>query len=243
MRASTAFLVGVGTVGLAIIGGLGGGLVIADMMSPSPPKHDAQTARLERQTPPQPMPASAPLHYVAGALAFSDPSIDGSTPASAEKQADNTATSSPPPSVAAAVPGDHAAKPADDAAARQPALERRQAPSAKQASMPEDAYANARDADLKHEAYKHRAEQPQRWAHHRDQNQNADQQARDDRNGEGGDQPSYYFHNRSDQRFRDDRSDRYRDARRDDDDDAPRYYVDRTPRFGFPPMRLFGPDD
>ena len=39
MQASAAFLVGVGTVGMAIMGGLGGGLLVGNMMSPNPPKH------------------------------------------------------------------------------------------------------------------------------------------------------------------------------------------------------------
>jgi len=233
MRASTAFLVGVGTVGLAIVGGLGGGLVIGNMMSPSAPKHDVATAPPARPAPPQPMSASAALPYVAAALAFSDPSIDGSAPPSAARQADGGTTSSPPASVAAAAPGDQAAKPAAP-------QEAQQVPSARPASSPENAYAKARDSGLKHEAYKRRAaDRAQRWAHRHDQNQNADQQARDDRSGDDSDAPSSYSINHSDHRYRDDSRDRYRDG----DDRGPGYYVDQAPRTGFPRIQLFGSDD
>ena len=38
MRASTAYFAGAGTVIAAIVGGIGGGLLFADMVSPKTPK-------------------------------------------------------------------------------------------------------------------------------------------------------------------------------------------------------------
>jgi hypothetical protein len=163
MRASTAFLVGVGTVGLAITGGLGGGLLIGNMMSPSPPQRTAEAAPLEQPRSPPPMPGASALPYAAATLAFTDPSIDGRPP-QADQQADNSTTSSPRPTVSGAAPANPRAKPSDSASARQPTQEAQQAPSAKQPSTPDDSYAKAGDSDLKHAADKRRAERAQRWA-------------------------------------------------------------------------------
>ena len=245
MRASTAFLVGVGTVGLAIAGGLGGGLMIADMMSPSPPQHETETARLKHLASPQPMPAASALSYAAATLAFTDPSIDGSAPPAGQR-ADSGSASLPPASVAAAMPSEQETKPADSVPVRPSTQEAQQAPPAKQATAPEDAYAKARDSDLKHAADRRRAERAQRWAdrYRRDQDQNrsSEQQTRDDRNSSDG--PARYSYTYSDRRYRDGRSDRYRDAERGAGDDrALPYYVDQAPRFDLPRIQLFGPDD
>jgi hypothetical protein len=225
MSASTAFLVGAGTVAVAIAGGLGGGLLIADMMSPSSPKHLTEAAALEQRTAPPPMPASNALPYTAATLAFTDPSIDGSAPP-ARGQADDTAQAnnggvSPSTRSTTVTANDQAAKPADHADAGQQAPEPQQGPAAKPASTPEDAYAKAADTDLKHAAAKDRAERARRWAY-RHRSEHADQQARDDQYGDRSDGGSYYPYNYSYQRYR-----------------APRYY--EAPRYGS--SRMFGPDD
>ena len=46
MRASTAYFAGAGTVIAAIVAGVGGGLVIADMISPKSPKQGTELSRL-----------------------------------------------------------------------------------------------------------------------------------------------------------------------------------------------------
>jgi hypothetical protein len=212
------------------------------MMSPSPPQHAAEAAQPERPTPPPPMPAASALHYAAATLAFADPSIDGSTPASG--QVVGRTTSAPPAPVAAVPSGQQEAKPSDSAAARQPTQEAQQAPSAKQPSAAADAYAKARDSDLKHTADKRRSARAQRWAdrHRRDADQDSDdasQQARDDRNSDGAPRYSYDY---SDRRYRDQRSSRYREPVGGDDRAAP-YDVDEAPSFGIPRIQLFGPDD
>jgi hypothetical protein len=232
MRASTAFFVGIGTVGLAIMAGLGGGLLVGNMMSPLPPKHAAAAARVEQPTRPQPMSAASALAYTAATLAFTDPAIDGNAPPAGEQV--NAASSSA--ATAGVAQNDQAAKPTDGAAA-QPTQDARPITAAPQASAPEDAYAKARDSDLKHEAEKRRADRTRRFSdrHLREDNQSFDQQARDDRNGDAGDRPSSYSYYHSDRR--------YRGATRGGDDREPRYYVDEAPRYGFPRIQLFGPDD
>ncbi|HZR85951.1 MAG TPA: hypothetical protein VFB02_04060 [Bradyrhizobium sp.] len=278
MRASTAFFVGVGTVCLAITGGLAGGLVIGNIMSPPPAKHAAETTRSKQ--PAQPMPAASPLPYAASTLAFTDPSMKPKAPPADQKEpkVDSGTAASPPPVPAvtkAAASTGETSKPADHPTARQPAQEAQQAEPAKQeaapakqANAPEDANAKdanvkARNSDLKHAGDRRRASRAQRWAARhsygqgRDQNQdqseaqsqdqngsaNSERPARDDRNSDRGNSSATYSYNYSDRRYRDDNRGRYRDAERDDDDRGPGYAVDEGPRFGFPRIQLFGPDD
>ncbi len=69
MRASMAYFAGAGTVIVAIAGGVGGGLLIADMVSPKSPKQGVEQTRLERRMSPEPIPAAnepaEPVQYLA----------------------------------------------------------------------------------------------------------------------------------------------------------------------------------
>src|SRR5689334_23008822 len=70
MRVMTAFFAGVGTVGVAIAAGLGGGLVLGELMSPQQPKHpSSEVTRLEQRASPQPIQAmngaTQPVPYMA----------------------------------------------------------------------------------------------------------------------------------------------------------------------------------
>jgi outer membrane biosynthesis protein TonB len=70
MRVATAFFAGVGTVVVAIGAGLGGGLLLGDIMSPQQPKHpSSEVTRLEQRSSPQQIPAtngaSQPVPYMA----------------------------------------------------------------------------------------------------------------------------------------------------------------------------------
>ena len=56
MRTSTAYFAGVGTVVVAIAAGLGGGVILANVMNPNP-SHQ-QMSRLDQHTSPQPSAAS-----------------------------------------------------------------------------------------------------------------------------------------------------------------------------------------
>jgi outer membrane biosynthesis protein TonB len=58
MRVATAFFAGVGTVVVAIGAGLGGGLLLGDIMSPQQPKHQSsEVTRLEQRSSVQPITA------------------------------------------------------------------------------------------------------------------------------------------------------------------------------------------
>lgn len=248
MRASTAFLAGIGTVGVAIAGGLGGGLWIAKVMNPHASKYGLEAATFDRRE----LPASAPLPYVGATLAFMAPGVDGRAPAR-DQRADG-GNAAPRPAEAKAST-DQLAKPADTAAVKQPSQDAQAA--AKPASSPEDAYAKARDSDLKRQADRRRAERAQRWAsrHRHDQpNQqsqqdqgNSDQQASTDsegssRNDSGGRYSQRHYSYRG---YRDNRP-RYRDVeRRYPDDREQRYYVEDPPPppVDLPQAELLGPDD
>jgi len=283
MRASTAFFVGIGTVCLAITGGLVGGLVIGNIMSPPAPKHAAESARPKQ--PMQPQPTATPLPNTGSTLAVTGPATNGK-PTPTDQKADSPVRPAPPAATVskAAASAEEPSKPADHAAARQPTQEdqkpapaKPEAAPAKQANAPDDAYAKARNSDLKQRADRRRAERAQRWAerhgHGRDQNQeqnedqnqqqaqdqtknqgqnqaqdqnrsaHSEQQAREDRDTDRGNSSANYSSNYSDRRYRDDSRRQYRNAERDDDDRRPGYYADEGPRFGFPRIQLFGPDD
>src|SRR5229473_3442834 len=57
-RSSMAYFAGAGTVIAAIVGGVGGGFLIADMISPKSPKQAAELTRLERRMSPEPIQAT-----------------------------------------------------------------------------------------------------------------------------------------------------------------------------------------
>jgi hypothetical protein len=59
MRASTAYFAGAGTVIAAIVAGVGGGLVIADIISPKSPKQGTELSRLERRMSSEPIQAAS----------------------------------------------------------------------------------------------------------------------------------------------------------------------------------------
>lgn len=262
MRASTAFFVGIGTVFLAITGGLAGGLVIGNIMSPPPRRaiegHATEAERLKQ--PAQPMPAASPLPYTASTLAFTDPSMKAKASPADEKErkAKSSSAASPLPVTKAAASTEETSKPAEHPRqptqeAQQAAPEKQDAAPAKPANAPEDANAKARSADLKHAGDRRRAGRTERWAarHNygqgRDRNQDQNPDQAQDQNGSAnaeqqarGNRSANYSYTYSDRRYRDDSRGRYRDAARDDDDRGP---VDEGPRFGFPRIQLFGPDD
>jgi len=166
MRTSTAYFAGVATVVIAIAAGLGGGYLAANIVSP----HEQTVSKLERRMSAQPIPVttapSEPVPYVAGTMAAATDPV--ATPAQAQPQ---TPAQTPPQTEAAAPSAKAAAEenPANDSAAAQPATS---APppskSAEQANektaAPQDAFAKARDADIKRAAIeKRRAERRQRW--------------------------------------------------------------------------------
>ena len=57
MRTTTAFFAGAGTIAVALAAGLGGGLLISNIVSPHAPKQGAELSKVERRTT-DPVPAA-----------------------------------------------------------------------------------------------------------------------------------------------------------------------------------------
>jgi len=162
MRTSTAYFAGIGTVVAAVVAGLGGGYLAANIVSPPFPA----VSKLERRMSAEPIPVSTapaePVPYVAATKPAAVPAQEqtqqqpqieaaapSATPARAEeKTANNAAAAQPAPSPP------QPSKPAEQADEK--------------TAAPREAYARAGDADLKRAAVeKRRAERRQRWADRR----------------------------------------------------------------------------
>jgi hypothetical protein len=164
MRASMAYFAGAGTVIAAIAGGVGGGLLIADMVSPKSPKPGAELTRLERRMSPAPIPAanapSEPVQYLAASQLPPSGAAAEAVPAQAQTQADNPASKPPQPV-------DTAAAPQPAAQAAQPAAPATQPVAREQTATADDAVARTRDADVRRAVEKRRTERHQHWADRR----------------------------------------------------------------------------
>jgi hypothetical protein len=183
MRASTAYFAGAGTVVVAIVAGVGGGFVIADMINPKPAKQGIEMTRLERRMSPEPIPAapgqSEPVQYLA-APQPSAPAVAAAAaqtpppPENAHLPKAETGNSEPAgakPAEAAAAPQPAAPAPQPAAPAPQAATPAAQPAAQDQAAASENALAKARDADLKRAAEKRKFERRQQWAERRRQRQ------------------------------------------------------------------------
>ncbi|MDA9436812.1 hypothetical protein [Bradyrhizobium sp. CCBAU 51627] len=233
MRASTAYFVGAGSIVAAIAIGLGGGIVAGNIMNPIAPKQGPDASKITQRSGAAAAAttnaSSERVQYLTGSQAFgamiaapaqaeakSDAKSEakseakpgakpetGTTQANVEPPAPQTAaiesakpTPSPP----------QAAKPAEQQASTEPA------------SSVDNAYAKARDSDVKRAASeRRRAERHARWAERRRYDQRDARVGRDQTNWD----------------------DVARSVREDSDT---RDYASR-PRSSFPQIRLFGPDD
>lgn len=235
MRTATAYFVGAGTIVVAIAIGLGGGIVAGNIMNPIAPKYGPDTGKLAQRgetaaTAATPVTTSAPserVQYLTGSQAFG---AMIAAPARAKDEAkpeakpDTQATQAsaeplaPQPSQAAAVePPKEQIKPASTSSS--PAVRpAEQQASTEPSASPDNAYAKARDSDVKRAASeRRRMDRHERWA---------ERHRYDSREPRG-------------MRDRTDWDDVARNIREDSDvrDVASR------PRGGFPQIRLFGPDD
>ena len=184
MRASMAYFAGVGTVVAAVAVGLGGGLFISNIVSPHEPR--IEMSKLEQRMSSKPIPVSnapsEPVSYLAATPAASSP-ITVATPAPQTAPSDAASTPAPPAaaqgsgSVAASAP---AASP-PQAATPVTQAENSEKANSEQIKAPENAFAKARDADVRREErraeQKGRAERRQQWAERRRPRQ--DQELRD----------------------------------------------------------------
>lgn len=223
MRASTAYFVGAGTIIAAIAIGLGGGLVAGNIMnpvSPNPtaPKRSADASKVEQRAVATTAP-SEPLQYLAGSQVFSaapapqaqvSGAVSGTAPAAQAAKTTAAATPAPavPPAPTAAA---NDAKPAEQKASAEPP------------SSVENAYAKAKESDLKPTASeRRRVERRQRWVERR---------------------RSYDTRDSREQRGRTDWDDVARNVHEDSDAREEAREFPSRPRWGAPQMRLFGPDD
>ena len=229
MRASTAYFVGAGTIVAAIAIGLGGGIVAGNIMNPIAPKQGPDTSKMaQRAAAPDNTPATtnAPserVQYLTGSQAFgamiaapaqARDEAKSATKSETQTTQANAEPAAPQPSQAAAVeqakpaPGSspQGAKPAEQQASTEPS------------SSADNAYAKAKDSDVKRAASeRRRAERRERWAERRHYDSREPRGMRD----------------------RTDWDDVARNIREDSD---ARDYTNR-PRSGFPQIRLFGSDD
>ena len=229
MRASTAYFVGAGTIVAAIAVGLGGGIVAGNIMNPVSPKQGPDTSKMAQRADAKPATTNAPserLQYLTGSQAFgamvaapaqaeakSEEKSEAAKPDTQTTQA-NAAPPAQQPSQAAAV------EPPKPAPASPPQVAK---PAAQQASTepspsPDNAYAKARDSDVKRAtSERRRTERRERWAERR------------------------YYESREPRGMRD-RTD-WDDVARNIREDADAREVPSRPRGGFPQIRLFGDDD
>ncbi|WP_027514199.1 hypothetical protein [Bradyrhizobium sp. WSM1417] len=233
MRASTAYFVGAGTIVAAIAIGLGGGIVAGNIMNPVSPKQGPDTSKMAQRADAKPATTDAPserLQYLTGSQAFG---AMVAAPAQAEAKSDAKPESTPEAKSEAAKPGTQttqanaeqpsqaaAVEPPKPAPASPPQLAK---PAAQQASTepsspPDNAYAKARDSDVKRAtSERRRTERRERWAERR------------------------HYDSREPRGMRD-RTD-WDDVARNIREDADAREVPSRPRGGFPQIRLFGDDD
>ncbi|MBW7965669.1 hypothetical protein [Bradyrhizobium sp. BR 10261] len=225
MRASTAYFVGAGSIVAAIAIGLGGGIVAGNIMNPIAPKHGPDTSKVAQRTEANaPVMKNAPserVQYLTGSQVFG---TMVAAPAQAEAKPDakpeapaNEAKAEPPappraqtaaaePPKPAPSPSPQGTKPAEQQASTEPA------------PSPENAYAKARDSDVKRAASeRRRVERRERWAERRRYEQRDARGMRDQTNWDDV-------------------------ARSVREDSEARDFAGR-PRSGFPQIRLFGDDD
>jgi hypothetical protein len=187
MRASMAYFAGAGTVIAAIVGGVGGGLLIADMISPKSPKQAAELTRLERRMSPEPIQAAAgpsePVPYLTAPQPAA-PSVAAAAvpaPTQPKTQADNSVSTPAPPvdtaaASKAAVSAAQPAAPTTQAAAHeQTATQQTAAP---QTANSDEAFAKPRDADVKRTTERRRVDRRQQWTEKRRYQQRQDQELR-----------------------------------------------------------------
>lgn len=173
MRASTAYFVGAGTIVAAIAIGLGGGIVAGNIMNP--PKQGPDTGKMAQRAeaaakPAVPNAPSERVQYITGSQTFGaviaapaqarDEPKPEANPDTSTIQA-NAVPPPPQPSQAAAV------EPPKPAPVASPQVVK---PAVQQASIeplasPENAYAKARDSDVKRAASeRRRIDRRERWA-------------------------------------------------------------------------------
>lgn len=160
MRASTAYFAGAGTVIVAIVAGVGGGLLMADVISPKSSKQGNEMSRLERRMSTEPIQAATPSESVPHQAAPAAPvTTVAAGPAQTSGQTQTEAVNSTP------TPN----QPVDTSASAKPEAPAPQPAATQQTATTEDAVAKARDADVKRAEEKRKSERRQQLAEKRRQ--------------------------------------------------------------------------
>jgi outer membrane biosynthesis protein TonB len=244
MRTTTAFFAGAGTIAVALAAGLGGGLLISSIVSPHAPKQGAELSKVERRAT-DPIPASnaasesSPYIEATQAAATKpvtvSPAPQAPSQETQQQQAQPQQAQPPQPqpqtqqanATPAPVP-QAAAQPADRQPARnanstapvsnpQPAATSTQAVAREPSATPDNAFARARDVDVKRELRraeeKRKAERRLQWVEKRRYRGRGDDELRD-----------------VEQKVR-------------EETDSPRIFAAEPVRNETPRIRLFGDDD
>lgn len=242
MRTTTAFFAGAGTIVVALAMGLGGGMLISNIVSPHLPKEGAELSKMERRTTEPTSVSNAPSEPVSyrdatQAAAIKPVTVSPAPQAQAEEaqplQAQSqTQQAQPPAQQANAAPSpavQPSAKPADPQPARnvnstsqQPASNSQSTPSTQTAAREpsassDEALAKARDADVKRAVRRaeerRKAERRERWAERR------------------------RYRGRGDDELRD------VELKVREETESPRVFAAEPARIEMPRIRLFGDDD
>jgi len=171
MRATMAYFAGVGTVVVAVAAGLGGGLLISNIVSPHEPK--TETSKLEQRMSSKPIPVSNAPSEPVSYLAATTPVAPGSSAAATAAPQTGPAAAASTPAPPAEAQGSASAPVAASVPQTVPPVA--QAANSEQVKAPENAVARASDADVRREArrearrleQKRRAERRQQWADRR----------------------------------------------------------------------------
>jgi hypothetical protein len=164
-----AYFAGAGTVIVAIVAGVGGGLMMADIVSPKSPKQE--TTLLERRMSHEPVQAAAaPSQSVSYLVVAPQPSAPATTVAAAPAQPQaqtETANASTPAQPADTTQTRQAPAKQAEAPAPQPAPPPAQPVVHEQAAGPDEALAKVRGGDARRAEGNRKFERRQQWAERR----------------------------------------------------------------------------
>ena len=188
MRTSTAYFAGLGTVVVAVAAGLGGGYLAANIVNP----HEPGVSKLERRMSATPLPAAAPsepVRIAATTVAATNPIAASPVAAPPQTEPQQTVASQAlaprasalqtPPKSEPQTTASNVVAPAEEKTANnaprtvqpvpaKPAEQASEKPMVEKTAAPQEAFARARDADIKRAAVeKRRAERRQRWEERR----------------------------------------------------------------------------
>ena len=232
MRTTTAFFAGAGTIAIALAAGLGGGLLISNIVSPHAPRHGAELNKVERRTA-DPIPAakaaSESSSYIeATQAAATKPVTVSPAPQAPSQEAQQQQAQTQQANATPAPVPQAAAQPADRQPARnanstapvsnpQPLATSPQTAARDPSATTDNAFARARDADVKRELRraeeKRKAERRQQWVEKRRYRGRGDDELRD-----------------VEQKVR-------------EETNSPRIFAAEPVRSETPPIRVFGADD